>query len=75
MNIQVIQSSNCDRLKFYKLKSFLLSGSVLEFESKGAIFLEKEQYELKKKAKKEITEKQAKVGEKRTKNKENFQIL
>ena len=52
MDIQVIQSSNYDWFKFsYKLRSFFLSWPVLEFENKGVIFLEKEQYELKNRAK------------------------
>ena len=49
MYIQVIRSSNYDRLKFScKLISFFSSGHVLKFENKGAIFLEKAQFELKK---------------------------
>ena len=49
MYIQVIQSSNYDRLNFScKLRSFFPSAHIPEFESKGAIFLEKDQHELKK---------------------------
>ena len=63
MYIQVIQSSNYDGLKFFcKLWSLSSSVHVLEFQSKGAIFLEKDQYELKKRETQEINEKQAKVG-------------
>ena len=47
--MQVIHSSNYDRLNFYcKLRSSFSSVHALEFENKGAIFLEKDQYELKK---------------------------
>ena len=61
--IQVIQSSNYDGLKFFcKVWSFSSSVHVLEFENKGTIFLEKDKYELKKRATQEIKEKQAKVG-------------
>ena len=49
MYMQVIHSSNYDRLNFYcKLRSSFSSVHALEFENKGAIFLEKDQYELKK---------------------------
>ena len=49
MYTQVIRSSNYDRLKFScKLISFSSAGHVLKFDNKGAIFLEKEQFELKK---------------------------
>ena len=49
MYIQVIQSSNYDRLNFScKLRSFFPSAHIPEFESKGAMFLEKDQHELKK---------------------------
>ena len=49
MYMQVIHSSNYDRLNFYcKPRSSFSSVHALEFENKGAIFLEKDQYELKK---------------------------
>ena len=49
MYMQVIHSSNYDRLNFYcKLRSSFSSVHALEFENKGAIFLEKDQNELKK---------------------------
>ena len=49
MYMQVIHSSTYDRLNFYcKLRSSFSSVHALEFENKGAIFLEKDQYELKK---------------------------
>ena len=49
MYMQVIHSSNYDPLNFYcKLRSSFSSVHALEFENKGAIFLEKDQYELKK---------------------------
>ena len=42
-------SYSIKQLKFsYKLKSFFLSGAVLDFDEKAAIFLEKRQYEMKK---------------------------
>ena len=56
MDIQVIQSNKYDWLKFsYKLRSFFLSGPVLEFDDKATIFLEKEQFEVKKEQNKKKT--------------------
>ena len=47
--MQVIHSSNYDRLNFCcKLRSSFSSVHALEFENKGALFLEKDQYKLKK---------------------------
>ena len=59
--IQVIQSNNYDRLKFScNLRSFFSSAHVLGFENKGAIFLEIDQYELKKEQHKRLLEQNVK---------------